>query len=78
MIKNLEKDIKTTTAHPDFDNDDHLRAKEAFLENKLSHLIKALAQNKKTEMRANLTAHGEKLGGKWITINKEKKPRDLI
>ena len=78
MIKNLEKDIKTVTSNPDFDTRDDLRAEEAYLENKLSHLLKMAAKNQKADLRANLATHGEKLGGIWTAINKEKKPRDLI
>ena len=78
MIKNLERDIKDITAKPDFDENNHLRVEEAYLENKLTHLIKILAKNEKAEMKASLAAHGEKLGGIWSAINKERKPRDLI
>ena len=78
MIKNLEKDIKTVTSNPNFDTNDDLRAEEAFLENKLSHILKIAAKNQKADLRANLANHGEKLGGIWTAINKEKKPRDLI
>ena len=63
MIKKLKKDIKATTTHPDFDNDDRLRAEEAYLENKILHMIKVQACNQKTEMKANLAMHGKKLGG---------------
>ena len=63
MIKNLEKDIKTITANPEFDTNNDLRAEEAYLENKLAHLLKVLAKNQKADMKANLAAHGEKLGG---------------
>ena len=78
MIKKLKKDIKATTTHPDFDNDDRLRAEEAYLENKILHMIKVQTCNQKTEMKANLAMHGKKLGGIWTAINKEKKPCNLI
>jgi ribonuclease HI/exonuclease III len=78
MIKRLEKDIKTITADPDFDANEKMRAEEAFLENKLAHLIKTMARNQKAEFKAELAIHGERLGGIWSAINKEKKPRNLI
>lgn len=78
MIKNLERDIRKMTKNANFDNNDKLRTEEAYLENKLSHMIKVLAQNQKTEMRVNLANHGKKLGGIWTAINKDKKPCDLI
>lgn len=78
MIKNLEKDIKIISANPNFDIDDHLRTEEAYLESKLAHLLKVVAKNQKADMKATLATHGERLGGIWTAINKEKKPRDLI
>jgi ribonuclease HI len=78
MVKNLEKDIKAISANPDFDNDDRLRTEEAYLESKLAHMLKVLAKNQKADTKAALATHGEKLGGIWTAINKEKKPRDLI
>ena len=78
MIKGLEKDIQTITTNPDFDTNNKLRAEEAYLENKLSHLIKTIAKNQKADMKAALAENGEKLGGIWSAINKEKKPRNLI
>src|SRR5580698_6622901 len=78
MIKNLEKDIKMITEDPNFDHDNRLRTEEAYLENKLAHLLKITTQNQKADTKAKLATHGEKLGGIWTAINKEKKPRDLI
>jgi ribonuclease HI len=78
MIKRLEKDIKTIASDPDFDTNDKLRAEEAYLENKLSHLTKVVARNQKADTKAALAENGEKLGGIWSAINKEKKPRNLI
>jgi exonuclease III len=78
MIKCLEKDIKTITSDPDFDTNDKLRAEEAYLENKLSHLIKVIARNQKANMKAELAENDERLGGIWSAINKEKKPWNLI
>jgi ribonuclease HI len=35
-------------------------------------------KERKDDLRAQIAHHGEKLGGIWSAINKEKKPRDLI
>lgn len=43
IIQGLEKDIKAIAANPDFDTDNNLRAEEAYLESKLSHIMKSLA-----------------------------------
>ena len=77
-IKNLEKDIKMIAENPELDTNDRLRTEEAYLENKLAHLLKTLAQNQKDNTKAAIATQGEKLGGIWTAINKEKKPRDLI
>ena len=78
MIKNLEKDIKLITSAPDFDTNDKMRAEEAYLENRLAHLIKVVARNQKADTKAALAENGERLGGIWTAINKEKKPRNMI
>ena len=78
MIKNLKRDIQAIAANPNFNEDDNLRTEEAYLEKKLAHLLKVVARNEKADMKANLATHGEKLGGIWSALNKEKKPRDLI
>ena len=78
MVNNLRQDIKSITANPNFDNDEHLRTEEAYLENRLAHMLKVVAKNQKADTKAALATHGEKLGGIWSAINKEKKPRDLI
>jgi len=77
-IKAIEKDLKSLTNHPDIDNDETLRTNEAFLANELTHLEKIKARDRKDDTRAALSHHGEKLGGPWSAINREKKPRDLI
>jgi hypothetical protein len=77
-IKKLEQDLKDLTNHPNLDSDPNLRTSEAFLANELAHLEKVKARTKKTTLHAQLTAHGEKLGGIWFAINKEKIPHNLI
>ena len=78
MIKRLEEDLKTIKEHPNYDTNDKLRTEEAYLENKLSHIIKVAARNRKADLRAELANRGERLGGIWSAINKEKKPRNPI
>jgi ribonuclease HI/exonuclease III len=77
-VNKLEQDIKSIASNPNLDTDDNLKTNEAFLANELAHLEKKLAKQRKDNLAAELTAHGEKLGGIWSAINKEKKPRDLI
>src|SRR6266852_1477900 len=53
-------------------------SKGAYLEDRLSQLIKTLTKNQKADMRAELAIHGEKLGGIWTQINKDKKLCNMI
>lgn len=64
--------------HPDLDTDENVCVNEAFLASKLAHLEKTWAQDHKDETRMTLAYQGEKLGGVWSAISKERKPRDLI
>jgi exonuclease III len=77
-IRNLEKDRAALTACPDFDERDDLRTNEAFLASELTHLEKAKAKLNRDTFRAKLTHHGEKPGGIWSKLGKERRPRDLI
>ena len=72
----IEKDLKELSEYPTLD--DTTRASEAFLINELAHLEKIQARDRKDNTRAALSNHGERLGGPWSAINKERKPRDLI
>ena len=45
MIRNLEIDIKALMSNPNFDENNNLRTEEAYLERKLSHLLKVVAWN---------------------------------
>ena len=78
MIRRLEEDLEKIKAHPNFDTNDNLRTEEAYLESKLAHIIKVAARNQKADLRAELANRGERLGGIWSAINKEKKPRNPI
>ena len=77
-ITSLEKDHKETINHPDFLRNGELRRHEAYLANELGHLEQKRARDRKETLNATLAKHGEKLGGIWSALSKEKKPRDLI
>jgi ribonuclease HI/exonuclease III len=77
-IRLLEKDKKALANDPRADTCNNIRTSEAMVTNQLSHLIKKKARAKKDDLRAELTLHGEKLGGVWSALSKERKPRDLI
>jgi len=77
-IECLEKDRKQLTEHPDFEESNDMRVREAFLANKLEHLEKVKARQHRDLFKARMTDHGEKLGGIWSSLSKESKPRDLI
>ena len=77
-IRLLEKDRKALANNPEADTCDSIRTSEALINNQLKHLTSKRARAKKDELRAELAMHGEKLGGVWSAINKERKPRNLI
>jgi hypothetical protein len=77
-IRLLEKDKKALANNPRADTCNNIRTSEAIVTNQLSHLIKKKVHAKKDDLRAELTLHGEKLGGVWSALSKEQKPRDLI
>ena len=77
-IKALEKDIKATNRNPDIIRDNDLRAHEAFLNSQLKQLKKKRSKNRTDIMKANLSNHGEKLGGIWSALGKERRPRNPI
>ena len=55
-----------------------LNVNSAIIANEIEYLTRTNAQNKKDNLAAKLSHHGEKLGGIWSAINKQKKPRDTI
>ena len=61
-IKDLEKDLKELRENPELDTDNRVRTKEAYLANELKHLEHLQARDKKDELRAVITNHGEVLG----------------
>ena len=77
-LKCLENDRKELTEDPNFNTDGNLRARESFIEHEIKHLQNTEAKISHENLRAAITHHGEKIGGIWSAINKEKKPRNLI
>jgi exonuclease III/polyhydroxyalkanoate synthesis regulator phasin len=77
-IKKLEQDLRAIANSPATDNDKDLRVNEALIASELTYLERKRARHRKEDLSAELAVHGEKLGGVWSAINKEKKPRDLI
>lgn len=74
----IEKDLHALRASPDYDTNNAARTNAAFLTSELEHLAKIKVKNQRNRLRANLANHGERLGGIWSAISKEKRPRDLI
>ena len=77
-IRLLEKDRNELANSPEADTNNNTRTSESIINREISHLIKKKARAKKDKLTAELASHGEKLGGVWSAINKDRKPRDLI
>ena len=77
-VNRLEKDRKALANHPDADTNNEICINEKFIAEELEHLEKKRAKNKKHRLNAELASHGEKLGGVWSAISKERKPRNHI
>ena len=77
-IRAVEKNMKSIRGNPDIDVNNAIRANEAYLANELKRLESIRARDKKDDLRAVITNHGEVLGGVWTSINKDRKPRDLL
>ena len=77
-IHRLEKDRDALANDPSADTNNNTRADEALIAEELEHLEKIIAQDKKNKLNAELSSHGERMGGAWSAINKEKTPRNLI
>ena len=76
-IRLLEKDKRETMSMPNADTNE-ARTNWAILKSEIEHLTKFKAKGKKDKLSTELAHHGEKLGGIWSSINKERQPRDLI
>ena len=77
-MRRLRDDLKTTMNNPDIDTNDNLRWNGNLLSNEIKHLENIRARKQRDNLSATLAQHGEKPGGIWSAISKEKKPRDLI
>jgi hypothetical protein len=77
-ITRLEKDRQTLANNPEADTNESLRENEAYIVNELEHLERKRARDNKETLSAALVTHGEKLGGIWSAMSKDKKLRNLI
>ena len=77
-MRDLEKEIRNLATNPEFDTDNRIRANETFLAKELETLKRIEARDRKDDLRAVITNHGEVLGGVWSAMNKDRKPRDLL
>ena len=78
QINAIEKDLQALYASPDYDSNESARTNAAFMASELEHMAKVKAKNQRNKLHAKLAHHGERLGGIWSAISKEKKPCDLI
>jgi hypothetical protein len=61
VIQNLEKKIHAISAQSNFNTNVYLKIEEAYLEDRLFHLIKIVVKNQKANMRATFATYSEKL-----------------
>ena len=71
-IKAIEKDLKQTNNALDISMSNERQAHEAYLTNQLKQLKKKEVRNQTDLLKAKLANHGERLGGIWSTLGKEK------
>lgn len=77
-IVRLEKDRAELANDPEANNIDNVRTSEAMIAREIAHLEGKRAKRKKDKLSTELALHGEKLGGIWSAMIKERKPKDLI
>lgn len=77
-IRALERDIKEVNNNPESETDNELRTHEAYLSSQLKQLQKKKLKSSVNHFKAKMANHGEKLGGIWSTLGKEKRPRNPI
>jgi hypothetical protein len=77
-INALERDIKKINNNPESETSNELRTHEAILSSQLKQLRKKNLRNNANRFKAKMANHGEKLGGVWSTLGKEKRPRNPI
>ena len=74
----IEKDLQLLYDSPEINTSEATRTNAAFLMSELEHLAKVKTKDQRNNLRADLELQGERPGGIWSAINKEKKPRNLI
>jgi len=77
-IKAIKKDLKETINNPEISTNRNMQTHESYLTSQLKHLKKKEAKNRKNILNAKLANHGERLGGMWSALGKEKRPRNPI
>lgn len=77
-MRKIESKLENLAKDPQIDTNNTLRADEAFLAKDLAILKRIVARDKKDDLRAAIANHGEVLGGVWTSMNKERKPRDIL
>lgn len=77
-INDLEKELKNLQRNQELDLNDTIRPHEAALASKLGWIECIWARDKRDDLRAIITNHREVLGGIWSSMNKDRKPRDLL
>lgn len=64
-------------AHPNFKDDPDIQRNVAIWTNEIEFLEKKNTKESRGTTNAEITVHGEKLGGIWTALSKNKKLRDL-
>jgi len=77
-IKAIERDLKETNNNPEIRTNGNIQTHKAYLANHLKHLKKKEEKNRKDLLNTKLANHGERLGGMWSALGKEKRPRNPI
>ena len=77
-LKDLERERKAISNSERIDTTDSARANEAYLAKELEILTRIRERDRKDDMRAAISSHGEVLGGVWSAMNKDRKLRDLM
>ena len=77
-IKAIERDLRDTNNSQDISTNREAQTHAAYLTSQLRHLKKKEARNQRDLLSAKLANHGERLGGIWSALGKEKRPRNPI
>ena len=77
-ITAIERELKDISRNPNIDTNNNIRANEAYLTKELAILKHIHERDKKDDLRAVISNHGEVLGGVWSGMNKDRKLRDIL